>query len=170
MLVNAPCFWEMMGVNPMRGGAFLVGRNVHGAAMRNVWPCLDGYLTWAIYGGPAGRQSNRGLVQWMAESGMAPDFLLETDWERFDVASITPQEVERMEAAIEPFFLTVSKEEFLVQAEARRMLGYVVAGADDIAADPQLAARGVWREVEVPELGTSLRLTALASCGINRSR
>jgi crotonobetainyl-CoA:carnitine CoA-transferase CaiB-like acyl-CoA transferase len=158
MLVHAPSFWEMLGVNPVRAGAHLVGRNVHGAAMRNVWPCLDGYLTWAIYGGPAGRQSNRGLVRWMAEKGMAPDFLLEMDWDRFDVASVTPVEVERMEAAIAPFFLTVPKREFLEQAEARRMLGYVVATAEDIAADPQLTARGVWREVEVPELGTSVRL------------
>ena len=158
MLVHAPYFWEMLGVNPMRAGAYLVGRNVHGATMRNVWPCLDGYVTWAIYGGPAGRQSNRGLVRWMAEKGMAPEFLLGMDWDRFDVASVTQAEAARMEAAIAPFFLTVSKREFLEQAEARRLLGYVVATAADIASDPQLAARGAWREVEVPELGTSVRL------------
>jgi crotonobetainyl-CoA:carnitine CoA-transferase CaiB-like acyl-CoA transferase len=158
MLVQAPAWWDLLQVNPMRAGAFLVGRNVHGAAMRNIWPCLDGYLTWAIYGGPAGRQSNRGLVEWMAEKGMAPDFLLEVDWERFDVATITPDEVARMEAAIAPFFLTVSKREFLEESERRRLLGYVVANAADIAADPQLAARGVWREVEVPEIGGSVRL------------
>ncbi|HYW26528.1 MAG TPA: CoA transferase [Terriglobales bacterium] len=160
MLVHAPSFWETLGVNPMRAGPFLFGRNVHGAAMRNVWPCRDGYLSWALYGGPAGRQSNRGLVAWMAEKGMAPDFLLGVDWDAFDVATVTPAEVERMEAAIGPFFLTVTKRDFLEQAHARRMLGYVVAAAGEIAADPQLAARDVWRDVEVPELGRAVRLPA----------
>jgi crotonobetainyl-CoA:carnitine CoA-transferase CaiB-like acyl-CoA transferase len=158
MLVHAPSFWEALGVEPMRAGPFLFGRNVHGAAMRNVWPCRDGYLTWAIYGGPAGRQSNRGLVEWMAEKGMAPDFLLAIDWDAFDVATVTPPEVERMEAAIEPFFRTVTKRDFLEQADARRMLGYAVATAGEIASDPQLEARDVWRDVDVPELGRAVRL------------
>ncbi len=158
MLVHAPSFWELLGVNPMRAGAFLVGRNVHGAVMRNIWPCRDGYVTWAVYGGPAGRQSNRGLVAWMAERGAAPDFLLEMDWDRFDVATVTPGEVERMEAAIAPFFLGVTRRDFLEQAHGRRLLGYVVATAAEIAADPQLEARGVWRDVEVAEVGTAVRL------------
>jgi crotonobetainyl-CoA:carnitine CoA-transferase CaiB-like acyl-CoA transferase len=160
MLVHAPSFWEALGVEPMRAGPFLFGRNVHGAAMRNVWPCRDGYLTWAVYGGPAGRQSNRGLVEWMAEKGMAPDFLLAIDWDAFDVATVTPAEVERMEAAIEPFFRTVTKRDFLEQADARRMLGYAVATASEIAGDPQLEARDVWRDVDVPELGRAVRLPA----------
>jgi benzylsuccinate CoA-transferase BbsE subunit len=160
MLVHAPWFWELLGVNPARAGAFLVGRNVHGVAMRNVWRCRDGYLTWAIYGGRVGRLSNRGLVSWMAEKGMAPDFLLEVDWDTFDAATATRAEVERMEAAIEPFFRTVTKRDFLAQAHARPMLGYVVSTAADIASDPQLEARGVWRDVEVPELGRTVRLPA----------
>lgn len=160
MLVHAPSFWETVGVNPVRSGPHLFGRNVHGAAMRNVWPCRDGYLTWAIYGGPAGRQSNCGLVEWMAENGMAPEFLLAIDWNAFDVATVTPADVERMEAAIGPFFRTVTKRDFLEQAHARRLLGYVVATAADIAADPQLEARRVWRDVEVPELGRAVRLPA----------
>ncbi len=160
MLVHAPSFWETLGVNPARAGPFLFGRNVHGAAMRNVWPCRDGYLTWAIYGGPSGRQSNRGLVEWMAEKGMAADFLLGIDWDAFDVATVTPARVHRIEAAIEPFFRTVTRREFLEQAEARRLLGYVVATASEIAGDPQLEARDVWRDVEVPELGRTVRLPA----------
>jgi crotonobetainyl-CoA:carnitine CoA-transferase CaiB-like acyl-CoA transferase len=160
MLVHAPSFWDTVGVNPMRSGPYLFGRNVHGTAMRNVWPCRDGYLTWAIYGGPAGRQSNRALVGWMAEKDMAPDFLLDIDWDEFDIATVTPAEVERMEAAIEPFFRTMTKRDFLEQAHARRLLGYVVATASEIAADPQLEARGVWGEVEVPELGRAVCLPA----------
>ena len=160
MLVHAPNFWEMLGVNPMRAGAFLVGRNTHGAGTRNIWPCKDGYLTFAVYGGAAGRQSNRSLVAWMAEVGMAPPWLLAIDWDTHEVATMSVAEVDRMEAAIRPFFLTMTKREFLEQAEARRMLGYVVATAEDIAADPQLEARSVWADVDVPELGGSVRQPA----------
>ena len=160
MVVHAPFFWEMLGVNPARAGGYLVGRNVHGAATRNVWSCRDGYITWAIYGGPAGRQSNRALVEWMAEKGMAPGFLLQIDWDAFEVATATPAEVERLEAAIEPFFGTLTKRDFLEQAHTRRLLGYVVSAAAEIASDPQLEARDVWRDVDVPELGRAVRLPA----------
>jgi len=38
------------------------------------------------------------------------------------------------------------------------MLGYVVATAEDIAADPQLTARAVWADTYLPELGKAVRL------------
>jgi len=157
-LVHAPTFWEIVHENPQRAGPFLVGRNANGAGIRNIWPCRDGYLTFAIYGGAAGRQSNRGLVEWMAEKAMAPRFLLDIDWESIEVASLSREDVEGMEAAIEPFFESITKREFLEQAEVRRMLGYVVATADDIATDPQLWARQAWSDVEVAEIGRTVRL------------
>ena len=156
-LVHAPSFFDLLGENPMRAGGYLVGRNINGAAMRNIWPCRDGYVTWAIYGGAAGRQSNRGMVEWMEEHGMAPDFLREMDWSTFDVATVTLNEVSAMESAIAKFLETVTKAEFLRQAEERRMLGYVVSTTADIAADEQLEAREAWSEELVPELGRSLR-------------
>ena len=160
MLVHAPYFWEMLGVQPMRAGAFLIGRNINGVPMRNVWPCRDGYVTFAVYGGAAGRQSNRSLVEWMAERGMAPDWLLAIDWEDFEVATMTAAEVERVEAAIAPFFATVSKAEFLAEAERRRMLGYVVAAPADILANPQLEERAIWHREVSEELGREVVLPA----------
>lgn len=156
-LVHAPSFYDLLGENPMRAGGYLVGRNINGAAMRNIWPCRDGYVTWAIYGGAAGRQSNRGMVEWMNDKGMAPEFLRDMDWSTFDVATVTLEEVSAMESAIAKFLETVTKEEFLEQADARRMLGYVVSTAADIVADEQLEAREVWSEAFVPELGRALR-------------
>ena len=94
----------------------------------------------------------------MAERGQRGPYLEAIDWEVFDVATLTLAEVERMEAAIAPFFLTLTKREWLEGAEARRILGYAVADAADILADPQLAAREVWREVEAPELGRAVTL------------
>ena len=157
MLVQAPNFWEMLGVNPKRQGPFLTGRNSHGAALRNIWPCRDGYITFAIYGGPAGRNSNRQLVAWMDERGMAPPGVTAIDWEGFDVTTASPQQLTMLESAMGPFFLSLTKREFLDGAVARRLLGQLVATAEDIADDPQLSARGVWQEVDDPGLGLTLR-------------
>jgi len=78
--------------------------------------------------------------------------------ETFEVATLTPTQVQSMEAAIAPFFLSLTKREFMEQTEARRMLGYVVATAEDMAADPQLRARAVWADADVPELGKAVRV------------
>jgi benzylsuccinate CoA-transferase BbsE subunit len=157
MLVQAPNFWEMLGVNPERSGPFLPGRNVHGAKLRNIWPCRDGYVTFAIYGGAAGRHSNRQLVAWMHERGVAPPEALAIDWEEFEVATAPADQLALLESAIAPFLLSLSKREFLEGALARRLLGYLVSTAEDIALDPQLVARDAWQDLADPALGLVLR-------------
>ncbi len=159
-LAHAPSFWDMLGENPRRAGPYLTGRNVHGAAMRNIWACKDGHVTFAIYGGAAGRQSNRQLVAWMAERGMAPAFLRQIDWDRFEVATVTADEAARLEGAIAPFLKTLTRQEFFEGAVTRRILGYPVATAEDIARDPQLAARGAWQDLPGPDAGATLRYPA----------
>ena len=152
-LVVAPAFWELLGVNPRRAGPYLTGRNLSGAPVRNVWPCRDGYVTYAIYGGLTGRQSNRLLAEWMEEAGFTSPSLRDIDWETFDVATATPAEVAQLELAIGDFLLSLTRKEFVEGALARRILGYSVATAEDIAHDPQLQAREVWQRVFVPALG-----------------
>lgn len=147
VLVQAPLFSDMLGQMPMRGGPYLTGRNVNSAPIRNIWPCRDGYVTFALYGGPAGRQSNAAMVKWMDELGLAPGWLLEMDWEAFDVASAGRLEVRRLEEALSPFFLELTKQEFFKGAVERRILGYAVASVVEIAADEQLAAREAWQEL-----------------------
>lgn len=147
-LVNGPYYWEILRQMPMRGGPYLTGRNVEGVPMRNVWPCKDGFVAFAIYGGVAGRQSNRALVQWMAKENMAPVWLADLDWESFDVATVKADEIHRLEEAIAPFLKTLTKWQFLNGAMDRRILGYVVSTVEDILGDPQLQSREVWREYE----------------------
>ena len=62
---QAPIFWDLLRKEQHRSGPFLVGRSVTGAQFRNIWPCRDGYVTFALYGGQAGRDSARALVAWM---------------------------------------------------------------------------------------------------------
>jgi Predicted acyl-CoA transferases/carnitine dehydratase len=115
---------------------------------------LDQFI---IYGGAAGRHTNQQLVAWMKERGMAPDWLLDIDWSRFEVTRLTQEEVDRLEAPIAEFFLTITKREFLEEALRRQMLGYPVSTVADIMTDPQLEAREFWQEVLDPTTGLRLR-------------
>ncbi len=147
---HAPAFWDLLDEEQYRSGGYLTGRSVTGADFRNIWPCRDGYVTFALYGGPSGRQTTKALVAWMDERGGAPDVLKQIDWDAFDVATVEPETARAVEAAIEPFFAQLTKAEFFAEVVKRNMLGYPVATVEDIAADEQLQARDFWREIPTP--------------------
>lgn len=149
---HAPAFWDILREEQSRSGPFLTGRSVTGAKFRNIWPCKDGYVTFALYGGPAGKHTSRQLVAWMDEKlpEGAPAVLKEMDWEQFDVNTILPDRVRELETAIAPFVLTITKREFFEGVVKRNMLGYSVANVEDIAQDEQLEARGFWQSMETP--------------------
>src|SRR5665811_990501 len=123
------------------------------------WDVLrqDVYLNFIIYGGAAGRGTNRALVEWMREEGFDPGYAGEVDWESFDITTVTQDEMDRIEGPVAEFLSRQTKQEFLTQALERRMLGYPVSTAEDILADEQLDARGFWQEVEYPELEQTFR-------------
>jgi crotonobetainyl-CoA:carnitine CoA-transferase CaiB-like acyl-CoA transferase len=135
---------------------------VTGAKYRNIWPCRDGYVTFALYGGPAGRYTSRELVAWMDEvyqPGGAPAVLKAMDWEAFDPTRATQSEVDVLEADIAPFIRGLTKDEFFARFVDRNMLGYKVSTVEDILTDPQLEAREFWQHVEAPwDAGQTLRL------------
>ena len=159
-LGHAPAFWDLNREDQRRHGVFMTGRSVTGAKMRVIWPCRDGYLNFIIYGGEAGRRTNQALVQWMLERGVeVPTFLREKDWGRFDIATVTQEEIDRIEPAIAPFFAQLGKAEFYEGVIKRDMLGFPVATPEDILSDPQLEARGFWEPVAHAELGATLRYT-----------
>jgi crotonobetainyl-CoA:carnitine CoA-transferase CaiB-like acyl-CoA transferase len=150
-LSHAPAFVDILGITPTRAGAYMTGRSVSGAKFRVFWPCRDGYLNFILYGGAAGRRTNEQLVAWMQERGFDLGPLAGIDWRRWDPTRATQDEVDAIEAPIGRFFATVGKREFLEEAHRREMLGYPVSTVADISADPQLAARGFWRERRRPD-------------------
>ena len=70
----APSFYDYNKEVPRRAGSFLTGRSITGAIMRAVYPCKDGYVTYIIYGGPAGIRTNQQLTAWMDSKGMCARF------------------------------------------------------------------------------------------------
>lgn len=156
-LAHAPAFWDLNQVNPERAGVFITGRSVEGAKMRAFWRCRDGWINFVIYGGEAGRHTNRQLVAWMDKQGLCPEWLKQIDWSRFAVTRLAQDEVDRLEGPIGAFLLTLTKQAFLLGAIRRGMLGYPVADVSDIASDRQLEARGFWQTLDDPNTGRALR-------------
>ena len=72
------------------------------------------------------------------------------------MTQLTQEAIDAIEAPIEQFLATLTKQEFLEGATARQMLGYPVSTAGDIHRDPQLAVRGFWQDVQV-QPGASVR-------------
>lgn len=155
-LSQAPLFWDVNRETVGREGNYLTGRNINGAVVCAIYACADGYINFALYGGVAGKQSNRGLVQWMRERGSTAEVLRVVnaiDWDIWDVVSAPVAEVESLEGALHAFFLTVSKDEFTEAALRYRILGYPVADAYEILNNPHLDAVDFWRSVSIPGLG-----------------
>ncbi|MGC2519751.1 MAG: CoA transferase [Burkholderiales bacterium] len=145
-VAHAPAFQDLLGVAPTRCGEFLTGRAITGARFRAFWPCADGYLNFALYGGPAGRRSNQQLLAWMRETGADAGGFGEVEWKTFDPKVLTQAQIDALEAPIAKFFTGITKQQFLEGASAREILGYPVSTVADIAADPQLQARDFWQD------------------------
>jgi crotonobetainyl-CoA:carnitine CoA-transferase CaiB-like acyl-CoA transferase len=150
----APVWWDIAGEDHGRTGPFLLGRSVVGSRFRNLWACADGFVSFAIQGGPIGRHTGRMLTEWMAERSAVPPVIAAIVWDTFDNTTLTQAQVDDIEAAIAPFLRTLTKAEFYSEVVKRKMLGYPVGDASDSIADPQLAARDFWRTL-APAEGTA---------------
>ena len=156
-VAHAPIYWDLNRVNPERSGIFMTGRTLTGARMRVMWPCQDGWINFIIYGGPAGRHTNKELVTWMAERDMAPDWLQKKDWSKFTVPELTQEDIDKLESPILSFMATITKHQFYERVMDRGMLGYPVATAKEIHQDPQLKERKFWQDVRIPGSDRTLR-------------
>jgi crotonobetainyl-CoA:carnitine CoA-transferase CaiB-like acyl-CoA transferase len=149
-------FWDVMREEHVRLGAYLLGRSIVGARFRNVWPCADGYVAFAIQGGAVGRHTMRELAAWMRQRGTLGPRFAASDWERFDNRTLTQPEVDALEAEIAAFLRGLTKAEFFRGVVERNMLGYPAATASDVFADEQLRARSFWQEVRLDAIERTL--------------
>ena len=150
----APVFADVAREEHMRLGPNLLGRSIVGARFRNIWPCADGHVSFAIQGGPIGRHTGRMLAAWMAEKDFSAPRFRAIDWETFDNRTLSQADVDALESEVGAFLATLTKREFFDGVIARNMLGYPVADAAGIYADEQLRARAFWQDVAID--GTTL--------------
>ncbi len=162
--------WEMNRLKVGRTGQLRV-RPTTGAKLREIWPCKDGFIAFRVMGGKAGAGFMKTLVEWMDSKGMGDDYLRKRNWEELDLGKVTQEEYDLGEKPIGQFFLAHTKAELCEEAARRRIQLLPVNTNEDILKDLHLSVRKFWRELEHPELGTTITYPgpfakfSQASCG-----
>jgi crotonobetainyl-CoA:carnitine CoA-transferase CaiB-like acyl-CoA transferase len=148
-------YWELDKTILGRVGTF---RNINsmGVVQRQVWPCKDGFVFFLMMGRQQGAKTCRQLVKWMDEAGMANEFLLNFEWELFDMATASQELIDTISQPIAAFFKTRTKQEALEAALSRSISLCPLMGNRDLLDDPNLAARGFWMPMEHSELKTAI--------------
>ncbi len=132
IMEHAPAIWSYRKRVRRRLG------NLGGLAGWGIYPCRDGYV--GVISGLG--QAYESFLEWMGLTD--PKFL---SW------AARTEHADEMHAAIVGFLADKGKQEVFQEAQARGIpFGYVCT-VEDLAASPQLAARGFFREVDQPDGG-----------------
>jgi crotonobetainyl-CoA:carnitine CoA-transferase CaiB-like acyl-CoA transferase len=83
-LMNATPYPALHGVDIGRGGMYNTSL---GGKHRLTYPCKDGYVCFIAIGGVMGAHAMHQLTAWMAAENMVPAFMLEMDWDTWDVVA-----------------------------------------------------------------------------------
>src|SRR5262245_8521206 len=148
-LVTAPGSYSLNPVLRGRTGARLGGT-------REIWRAKDGDVSFGLRGGAARAPSLEATVAWMAEEGMAPAWLREIDWQKYNHNLLSAEEIARLESAFSAFFATKTRRELFEQSLARRIMLAPCNDAREILEQPQLRSRDLFTTIEYPELGARI--------------
>lgn len=149
-------YWDVNKFNLYRCGGAWALPNV---AQRLLFPCKDGYVVSHIWGGGDRTliSSSTGIVKWMDEEGMAPDWLKTFDWMNdFAAPVLTIELIERVYAPIMKFLHTKTKKEIMEQAVKRGLIMAPVSNVQDLWNDEHLRATDFWVKSESRDFDKSL--------------
>ena len=152
---NAVPTWELLQRVLKRSGAFRAGMSKD-VGQRQVWECRDGYVFFNVIGGRTGAKSLSALVDWMNEENMSTDHLNNMDWDNFDMFTVTKEEMDAISNPVGDFFRSHTRKELLAGAVPRGVSIGPLSSMEDLINDECLRERNFWREIEHPELGTSI--------------
>jgi crotonobetainyl-CoA:carnitine CoA-transferase CaiB-like acyl-CoA transferase len=151
--MTSPTQFPLTGFKGGRvGGGFRGGK----AFFHELWPCADGYVSFALRGGPARIPGIIALVEYMDECGMAPPALKTRDWPKYNHNLVSQEEVDEIEAALAAFFRTKTMAELFAAACERNLMLAPANTAREIVASRQLAARDFFVTLADPARGITL--------------
>lgn len=132
------------------GGPVRVRSGARTGRTREIWRCRDGYVSYGLRGGPARAGGLRATVDYMAECGMAPEWLRAIDWASYSPLTLSDEDLARLEAVFAAFFETKTMRTLYDEAIERRILLAPCNDAREILAQPQLRARDFFARVSAP--------------------
>jgi benzylsuccinate CoA-transferase BbsE subunit len=117
-----------------------------------IYACADGYVSM-VAGRLGTAKAWTALTRWLAEAGVeGADELLQPDWQSFPFRQ-QPEAIDRFREIFERFTAPQTKRALYLEAQRRSIALAPVNEVNDLVDDPQLQARGFFREVVQPELG-----------------
>ncbi len=120
------------------------------ARVRCVWELADGYCFHALMSGRIGAPANTALSAWMDEEGF-DNPMRDVDWLAYNRSTLPAETRAVWEAAMDRFFRSKTKQDIASEGR-RRGINAVPANAPaDVLADPHLAARKFFEDVETPQ-------------------
>jgi crotonobetainyl-CoA:carnitine CoA-transferase CaiB-like acyl-CoA transferase len=152
---NAVPVWELNKAILKRAGAFRAGTSKN-VGQRQVWPCKDGYVFFNVIGGRTGAKTLSALVAWMDREKMATEFLLNLNWDKFDMFTVTKEEMDNISGPIGKFFMQHTGKELLEGAVKMGVSIGPLSSMKDLLEDKCLKERNFWTEIKHPELKTSI--------------
>jgi crotonobetainyl-CoA:carnitine CoA-transferase CaiB-like acyl-CoA transferase len=141
---------KMNGNRGSRAGAFFRQPT---SVQREIWPCKDGFVSFALRGGPARVPGLIAMVKLMDEHGMASGALKATDWKTYNHNLLSQAEVDALSAEFGAFFASRTMTELFAAAVERNLMLAPANTAREIAVSEQLAFREFFVEVEHPGRG-----------------
>jgi crotonobetainyl-CoA:carnitine CoA-transferase CaiB-like acyl-CoA transferase len=144
----------MTGNRGQRSGAFFRQTK---SVQREIWPCKDGWVSFALRGGPARVPGLVAITAWMAEEGVASERLRAMDWKAYNHNLLSQDEVDALSEEFGAFFRTKTMTELFRAACQRGLMLAPANTAKEILASEQLAARRFFVDVDHAGRGT-LRL------------
>ena len=160
-LLSATALPALHGFTPHREGSAV---RTSGFRRRILFRAKDGFVALTVGGGALAGAMMTALVRWMAEEGMAPDFMRERDWVKWDNAYLLAagargqEDIDRVSEAVAAFTLARTKAELYGAALERGLLIAPVDDMGDLAEDRQLAARGFFVPVDEPRTRRSVSM------------
>ena len=140
-----------------RGGRMGPGYRVGKVFQPEIWSCRDGFVSFALRGGPARIPGLIAMVDYMREDGEPPPCLADRDWKTYNHNLLSQAEVDEMKAAFTAFFATKTKAELYQAALDRKLMLAPVNDPPAVLASAQLAARDFFVEIEYEHLEAKLR-------------
>ncbi|MBI2766454.1 MAG: CoA transferase [Chloroflexi bacterium] len=124
---------------------------IPGLAPKSLLACKDGYLVVSLVLGAMGYHTTKMLLRWAEEEDQLPPGLRGLDFGRWPLdimeGKLAVETTQAALAAIEAFMATRTKYECQQRAVRDALLLAPMYDCADVAADPQLTARGYWQEV-----------------------
>jgi len=122
-----------------------------------LWECKDGYIALNLLLNPTAAKNNLSMMDFIKRDGISIGSFEHWAWEKKKWGDMSREQAEELMEIFSKFFLNHTKDELLKLATENRFQLGPCNNAGDVLKYPQLLNRGFWKEIEHPELGTSLK-------------